>query len=370
MRILFAVRGLFPDFIGGAHRHSYQLIKHLAQMDDLYIDVIHPTPNIHFGEFDNVQEFHVPYGVNVYTYSRNVRDFLVNDCRVYDVGYSDGFALWLYLKHKRFQCIFNHHGYHFSQPQFFLHQLGYIPFKAITAKIADWVRELVAYYNVKHADFVISESPIISEILTHRYQCLSEKIIHSSVAVELPRAWGYSSANKIPNSFLCVGNLEYRKGLTYLVKAFETIDTDCSLYIIGDGHLKSTLSRIINKDRIFLLGKVDEEELHTWYARVEAFVFSGLAESGPIVVLEAMTHGLPVIATDVGAVQKMVDGNGWIVPPGDAEAFRAAIEEFLLLDDETKHRMGKRSRTVVEDRFTWDKVAAQYYEVFHSIATI
>jgi glycosyltransferase involved in cell wall biosynthesis len=331
-------------------------------MPNVQLHVIHPSENKHFDAFDSVEEYYVPYGQNAYTYSRNVRDFLFRSGGTYDIGYADGFSLWLYLKHRRFPCVFNHHGYHFSQPHFVFDQMKRSPARAMAKWAADWLRELVARYNVKHSDFVVSESATIYDILTNKYGCDARKIINSSVAVDPADFSQKSQTTKVQNSFLFVGSLIYRKGITYLIDAFESLHEESfHLYIVGDGYLKTKFS-FRDNNKIVILGRVSDVELASWYSRSECFVFSGLAESGPIVVLEAMAHGLPIIATDVGAVRKMIDGNGFVIPTGDAGAIRTAVKRFMLLDREARVSMGQRSRSIVEDNFTWGQVAADFYQ--------
>ena len=127
---------------------------------------------------------------------------------------------------------------------------------------------------------------------------------------------------------------------------------------------------ISNPEKIVFLGKLEEKELNAWYQKVEAFVFPGLDEAGPIVILEAMKNRLPIISTKVGIVTEVVDEkNGYIVRPGSSADLKKRICDFLLLSTEQKKSMGEHSYAKVKKRFSWDKVADRFYQDLIRIAS-
>ncbi len=82
------------------------------------------------------------------------------------------------------------------------------------------------------------------------------------------------------------------------------------------------------------------------------FVLPTLADFSPMALCEAMAMELPVIATAVGAIDELVaDGdNGYLVPPGDAEAFRQRLLDLATSAD-LRRRMGSRGRAIAERCF-------------------
>jgi glycosyltransferase involved in cell wall biosynthesis len=81
--------------------------------------------------------------------------------------------------------------------------------------------------------------------------------------------------------------------------------------------------------------------------------------------LEAMAHGVPVVATGVGGLLDLVaDGEtGLVVPPGDVRALRAALER-LLVDPELRRRMGGAARRRARERFSWERFGELTLEAY------
>lgn len=135
---------------------------------------------------------------------------------------------------------------------------------------------------------------------------------------------------------LTVGRLVPQKNTAMLIKAFAEVAQDVSehLVIIGGGSLESELRRMISEfgleSRVHLLGEITNP--HPWYKRSSAFVLSSDWEGYPNVLIEALAHGLSVIATDCefGPRQILAGGEfGELVPVGDVKALAEAIRSTL-----------------------------------------
>ena len=104
------------------------------------------------------------------------------------------------------------------------------------------------------------------------------------------------------------------------------------------------------------------------FADADVFVFPPIMPEGhPWVLVEAMSAGLPIIATDQGAItESVIDGdNGFIVPAGDSNAILEKLN-FLEQNKEERIRMGKRSRELFEQGFSGEKLADNYTAIFNS----
>ena len=153
---------------------------------------------------------------------------------------------------------------------------------------------------------------------------------------------------------ISVARLEPVKGIPYLIRAMSLIK-DSNLIIIGDGPERSALEslslRLGLSDRIFILGQLDHNT-EFWDRLQEAtvFVLPSLSEGLPRVLLEAMTCGLPIVATNVGGIPEIItDGvNGYLVPPRNETALAEAIER-VLNDDNFRRNASKENRKMARN---------------------
>ena len=121
-------------------------------------------------------------------------------------------------------------------------------------------------------------------------------------------------------------------------------------------------------DHVRVLDPRPREDMIGLYGEADVFVLPTRREGFPMVVLEAMAAGLPVIATSVGAIPDVVrDGEeGIIVPPCDTPALTAALGR-LLSDPELRVRMGERGRRRVEEVYSCDVVMAQLEAIYRAL---
>jgi glycosyltransferase involved in cell wall biosynthesis len=161
------------------------------------------------------------------------------------------------------------------------------------------------------------------------------------------------------NVFIFVGRLETNKGVGLLCQAFKYSPL-AKLIIVGSGRLEEALRHEFEGGNIEFSGRLDDKSMFERYRSSSCFIFPSLYEGMPTVILEAMAHSLPVIATDIGAVTTMVDSeNGIVVRPNSVAELRNAVATFLTFSEETKAKMGQASRRRVQDHFTWPKIAAE-----------
>jgi glycosyltransferase involved in cell wall biosynthesis len=172
----------------------------------------------------------------------------------------------------------------------------------------------------------------------------------------------------------CRLHLEH-KALDVLIAAFRMIACDfplVDLLIVGGGPDFERVAQLVNDsgiaERIKMAGVKSREQLQALHRDALAFVLpSRPGECLPLVYLEALAAGTPVIGTDTGGAREVVhDGdNGFLLPAGDVEGTAAAIRT-LLADEARRTAMGTRGRRLVTDNYTWDKCAARYLAVYRS----
>jgi len=171
------------------------------------------------------------------------------------------------------------------------------------------------------------------------------------------------------NNILFVGRLAKIKGITTLVDAFSLLTNanySYNLYIIGPrGDLsQNEIDKMKNIPRVYVLGRVSHERKFALIKAVDIVVVPSLWENFPIVVLEAMSCGKPVIATKVGGIPEIIeDGyNGILVPKQDGRALAKAVSLLIQNPVEAK-KLGEAAYRTVKEKFTIDIMRQNYLKI-------
>jgi glycosyltransferase involved in cell wall biosynthesis len=118
--------------------------------------------------------------------------------------------------------------------------------------------------------------------------------------------------------FLNVGRLTEAKNQKILIEAMANI-RDCKLIICGKGHLEYELLELIKQynlsDRVFLAGA--RKNIADFYSAADCFILSSSWEGLPMVILESMAYGLPIITTNVGGANETIPDASCVIPPDD-----------------------------------------------------
>jgi colanic acid/amylovoran biosynthesis glycosyltransferase len=167
---------------------------------------------------------------------------------------------------------------------------------------------------------------------------------------------------------LCVASLIQRKGHIHLFEAVRLL-RDRGVYVevllAGDGPMRRRLVRVAKDFGIArqtrFLGEVPHSELMGCYSggRVTMVVLPSLSEGIAVSLMEAMSYGVPVIATDVGGTTELVGGGaGVLVTAGQSENLAEQIE-FLASNPEHRVRLGEEGRRRIEADFDVRKIVAE-----------
>jgi len=169
------------------------------------------------------------------------------------------------------------------------------------------------------------------------------------------------------NTFVCVGRLAPPKGQLLLLDAFAELvagGADARLVLAGDGELRGAIeARIAERGlggRVSVTGWIGSEQVRELLAESRALVLPSFAEGLPVVIMEAMASGRPVISTFVAGIPELVEPgrSGWLVPAGTIAPLVAAMREALALPTERLDEMGAAGRArVLERHSTRDQVA-------------
>ena len=142
------------------------------------------------------------------------------------------------------------------------------------------------------------------------------------------------------------------------------------LLLVGDGRERTDLQ--LRAQGLGLNGSVRflgiREDIPELIATCDLMVLASHQEGLPMVVLEAMAAGKPVIATRVGALPEVVrhQQTGLIVPPGDAERLAEALLA-LSMDSVQRRRLGGQGLALVQDQYSFKRSLDQYEALYRSV---
>jgi glycosyltransferase involved in cell wall biosynthesis len=163
-----------------------------------------------------------------------------------------------------------------------------------------------------------------------------------------------------------VGRLSDEKGVGYLIAALEILLREGyapmpHCWIIGDGprrlELEENVTRAGLGDHVWFAGQLDRPALSAKLQKLDFCVQPSLSEGFSKAWLDAFAHGLPVLASEVGAAKPVIGGDGlrgWLVPPGDVRALSAQLRR-VLADPIDWPSVRRRCREYTEKRTleTW-----------------
>lgn len=169
-----------------------------------------------------------------------------------------------------------------------------------------------------------------------------------------------------------LSSLTGEKAIDVAIKAFAALpeqSNKLTLLVIGDGPERESLEALANtlgcSDRVVFAGR--RKDISALLSCVDLFILSSLAEGLPMALLEAMASGCAVVATSVGDVADVVDGDvGRLIPAGDAQALTNAIAE-IVYDSAALKTYGQAAKSRIEQRFSSKAMAAGYAAIYSNV---
>jgi glycosyltransferase involved in cell wall biosynthesis len=173
---------------------------------------------------------------------------------------------------------------------------------------------------------------------------------------------------------LFVGTLEPRKNLLTLLKAFAELVRETSfrpqLVIAGGaGWLMSETESFVKSsglaEQLLFTGYLEDEELRALYSSCKAFIYPSIYEGFGLPPLEAMACGAPVIASQIAALQEVLEGAALLIDPLDTGSLAQAITR--VCGNEQRRAELKSASIKRAAKFTWDETARLTYEVYERV---
>ncbi len=221
------------------------------------------------------------------------------------------------------------------------------------------IRKFITY-SCQRASFVITVSNSLAQEVKKNYKIPSEKIkiINCGVNTEKFVPQEKRSLRKelnLPQDnwiLIFVGNLIPIKGLDILIEAFFQIVKERNkvlLIIIGKGQMEKEISKRIDefklKGKVKLAGFKPHNELPKWLGASDILILPSLEEGFGLVALEAMSCGLPVVASQVGGLREFIENekDGFLVKPGNSKEIAEKVK-LLINNKNLYQRISKTAR--------------------------
>lgn len=233
--------------------------------------------------------------------------------------------------------------------------------------------------TMKLLDKVVAVSHLGASILQNRYKVNPQKIkvIHNGVDLNKFYPKEYTDIANGDQDMVTIGMMAHLspfKGWYDFIKTINIIQQKSSkkikALIIGDGDMRKELEeevlRLKLENTITFTGYVDNvKELLN---KLDIFLFTTHREGLSVAILETLSTGLPIVATDIGGIREQIDidQNGYILPKGDIEGMADKCLE-LIDDVELRYKMGKKSRIIAEERFSEQRMLSDYIVCYKSV---
>jgi colanic acid/amylovoran biosynthesis glycosyltransferase len=175
------------------------------------------------------------------------------------------------------------------------------------------------------------------------------------------------------HTVLTVARLEPVKGHGVLLEALASLRSDgldIQAVVVGDGSQRATLEELAKSlgigAHVEFTGSLGQDVIRQRYEEADVFCLPSFDEGVPVVLMEAMAMGLPVVASRVAGVPELVqDGvSGALVPPGTAVELADALKQVLQSDSRRRSSMGSAGRARVSTAFDCDSSAGALRELF------
>jgi len=174
---------------------------------------------------------------------------------------------------------------------------------------------------------------------------------------------------------VCVGRICEQKGQLLLIAALKAVvdkGVAVELVLAGDGEMRAEVEALVATaglgTHVRVTGWISSAQVRTEILAARALILPSFAEGLPVVLMEAMALGRPVISTFVAGIPELVrhGEDGWLVPAGDVGALAAAIEDCLQASPSMLTRMGESARSRALTRHHIDTEAGKLAALFRS----
>lgn len=231
------------------------------------------------------------------------------------------------------------------------------PFISAYTAVSQCVQQSIASLVVRPtSDFLVIYNPVDTSVFQPR----------PDMRAAIRRSIGVDKDKFVVGT---VARFSEQKGHRFLVQAAALLvkeHPEFHFILIGDGPLRQSIEVQVHQaglaDKFTFLGAVID--VHNYYSGFDVFALPSLWEGFPIVLVEAMSCALPIVATNVGGVAEAInDDCGLLITPGDLNHLVDALRKLKHQPGDA-HRLGKAARENVVERFSLESILMQYINLY------
>lgn len=232
-----------------------------------------------------------------------------------------------------------------------------------------WLRALFRK-TLDRATYVVTLGQFWQSYLIDEIGVDPDKVVIVPYGVPDPR-FARQPRDSKPLRLLFLGQLGERKGTPVLLRALAMPSLrsgDWSLVLAGDGEVEEMRKLAVElgiSERCTFTGWVDRMDAERLLSNSDIFVLPSRAEGLPVAILEAMSYGLAIVTTPVGAIAEAITDRetGLLIPPEDDTALANALVELLEQQD-LRRRIGKGAKDKFHKEFTLQRYAESIREIY------
>lgn len=240
--------------------------------------------------------------------------------------------------------------------------------------IAKVLLHLGEYLGTRFASVVIAVSQYTKKLIKEKY---NRDVIYIPNGVNIPKK---TPAGRVLSHYdlkagkyiLAVGRYVPEKGFHDLLDAFKMIDVDWKLVIAGGADHEDDYSKSLEKQgeddpRVVMTGFITGMDLSEIYSNAGFLVLPSYHEGLPITILEAMSYGLPVLASNIPANMELITDENCTFPPGDINTMKRKLLEFIEIPRQKDVIAISKKR--IENEFNWDRIAKETFKLYVTVTS-
>ena len=377
------VTHFFPPHVGGIEKVSYEQSTRLTQ-SGYEFDVLtsktkgqtrHPTKGINVFGYPSLKfadRFGVPYPI----LTLKAYKLFAKTIRNCDLVHAHGHV---YMS----SCLAGFLAKKYNKPFIVTQHNTFIDYKSLLNTIENLNDAIIGKSVLKNADRILTVSKETMKYVLRlgadktktsvMYNGVDTNCFQSAKKDESKNKLGLPQNRKIVFS---ARRLVYKNGLDTLIESAYLLaknHPEVLFVVAGKGPSRNMIEERIKQlgieKNIKLAGFVPDELLPVYYGAADLFLLPSASGEGlPLVLFEAMSCGLPVVATTVGGTPEIVEHmkNGVLVPPQDPQAIADALSK-LLGETEIVTKIGEQAKHYIHNNLSWKENARQLLEVYQKL---